>query len=63
MSAITADVLPGTESLCKRHDLMIELYRVDQAHQRAQQRQEAERLAQLEQYRRKIHEALARLPA
>jgi hypothetical protein len=61
MSALES--FPGWESLSQRHDLMIELYRVDQMRDQAMREARASDLAPLELARKRICEGLARLPA
>ncbi len=60
MSALES--FPGWESLSQRHDLMIELYRVDQMRERALHDARESELAPLELARQRICEGLARLP-
>lgn len=52
-----------TEDLRYRHDLMIELYRVEQAQEQAQQRASEAELERLQRQQRMIRDALARLAA
>lgn len=64
MSATDSVVLPGPAGLDlprRRHDLMIELYRVDRARERAAAGHQPERVAELEHYRDRIAESLAAL--
>jgi hypothetical protein len=53
----------NTEDLRYRHDLMVELYRVEQAQEQAQQRASAAELERLQRQQRMIRDALARLVA
>lgn len=57
------DQLPGFDQLRQRHDLMVQLYRVDDAAEAARRRQEGERLAELEALRSKLESSLVRLSA
>lgn len=45
----------------RRHDLMVELYRIDRAREQAVARHQPERVASLEHYRDRIAESLAAL--
>lgn len=53
----------STDDLRYRHDLMVELYRVEQAQEQAQSRASAAELERLQRQQRMIREALARLAA
>ena len=57
------DHFAPTEDLRCRHDLMVELFRVEQARESAVQRASEAELARLERQQRMISEALARLVA
>jgi hypothetical protein len=57
------DHFDTSEDLRHRHDLMVELYRVEQARELAGQRASAVEIERLERQRRMISEALARLAA
>ncbi|SDD73918.1 hypothetical protein [Aquimonas voraii] len=51
------------EDLRYRHDLMVELYRVEQAQELARQRASESELERLQRQQRMIRDALARLAA
>jgi hypothetical protein len=59
----TVDHFDTSESLRHRHDLMVELYRVEQARELAGQRASAVEIERLERQQRMISDALARLAA
>ncbi|MFN7783651.1 MAG: hypothetical protein ACOVKS_05445 [Aquimonas sp.] len=52
-----------SEDLRYRHDLMVELYRVEQAQEQARQRASEAELERLQRQQRMIRDALARLAA
>ena len=54
---------PGWESLSRRHDLMIELYRIDLMHDRARQQARVDDMAKLELARERVCDGLAALTA
>lgn len=59
----TAHHFDSTDDLRYRHDLMVELYRVEQAQEQAQQRASVAELERLQRQQRMIRDALARLAA
>jgi hypothetical protein len=59
----TVDHFDTSEDLRHRHDLMVELYRVEQARELAGQRASAVEIERLERQQRMISDALARLAA
>lgn len=64
MTAVEAALHPDVAGLAaprRRHDLMVELYRVDRAREQALARHQPERVASLEHYRDRIAESLAAL--
>jgi len=64
MNAIDAAFRPDAPEFAasrRRHDLMVELYRVDRAREQAAARHQPERVASLEHYRDRIAESLAAL--
>lgn len=64
MTAANAASCPETAEFAvprRRHDLMVELYRVDRAREQAAARHQPERVATLEHYRDRIAESLAAL--
>ena len=61
MSALES--FPGWESLSRRHDLMIELYRIDLLRERAQQQARAEDVGKLDLARQRVCDGLAQLQA
>ena len=61
MNAIEHIEMP--EDLRYRHDLMVELYRVEQAQETARQRASEAELERLQRQQRMIRDALARLAA
>jgi len=52
-----------SEDLRYRHDLMVELYRVEEAQEQARQRASEAELERLQRQQRMIRDALARLAA
>ncbi|HET6603733.1 MAG TPA: hypothetical protein VFG21_05885 [Xanthomonadaceae bacterium] len=51
------------DALTRRHDLMVELYRIDVAREHARSSHEPDAIAKLETYRDRVTQSLARLPA
>jgi hypothetical protein len=54
---------PGWEILSRRHDLMIELFRIDQLREYAVRHARQTELGQLDQARQRVCEGLSQLPA
>ena len=52
-----------SDAMLQRHDLMIELYRLDQAAQQAQHQARTSDVARIDHARRRVSEVLSRLPA
>ncbi|MBB5207839.1 hypothetical protein [Chiayiivirga flava] len=65
MQAMTAGLEPrvASDAQLQRHDLMIELYRLDQASTLARRQARAEDLSRIERARARVSDVLARLPA
>lgn len=65
MHAMTAglDVQVASDAQLQRHDLMIELYRLDQASTLARRQARTEDLSRIERARARVSDVLARLPA
>lgn len=57
------DHFDTSDDLRQRHDLMVELYRIEQARELAGQRASAVEIERLERQQRMISDALARLAA
>lgn len=55
------DVQIASDTLLQRHDLMIELYRLDQAAASARRQERNEELGRIEHARQRVNDLLARL--
>ena len=57
------DVTVASDAQLQRHDLMIELYRLDQAALAARRQERNEDIARIERARQRLTDVLGRLPA
>lgn len=62
-NAESAELHITSDAMLQRHDLMIELYRLDQAAAMAQRQARESDMARIANAQRRVTEVLARLPA